>query len=248
MEQFPQCELSDNSPVEVNLGTTKIKVDPVYQDVWRFDFQREGEETQTRLLILEKAGKIVTLPAYLDLPVLLKFDTPVEVGPKNKKVFYLSLPLQVEVVVETEHDEISIEKVIPVTLKRAWYGQPHSGDLSYYFVTPVFYTLEEAEKIPGEALLPVRVRNLNDATHIIEKLMVDSYQLSLYEKDNALLAEVIEVVFLHGEAEIDYTDEAPFPDCKEILRGEESAKKKGFSKLTRRRLKRITQELFGSAE
>ncbi len=244
MEQFPEVNLKLEEGSTIEIGGATISVEPLFEGVWRYSVRR-GFEESSRILIFEDGGKIVTFPAYLDLPVLLKFETPVEIGPKNRKVFFLSLPLQIEILVKTQREEMKIDQITPPSLKKAWYGQPDQGDLSYYFLSPVYYSFEKAERRTGEAILPVRVRNLDGETHTLEKLMVDSYQLSLYEKNETLVTEVIEVVFLDGEAEIDYTDEAPFDDAREIVKGEESAKRKGLSKITRRRLKKFTQELFG---
>jgi hypothetical protein len=245
MKQFPSVEVDKKNPVKINFEGAEVWVEPLFEDVWRIRFVREGEEELSKLLILEVKGRIKTKPAYLDLPVLIRLESPVEIGPKSTKTFFLSLPLEVEVAVETPSGEVNIEKIMPHNLKKAWYGEPQEGDLTYFFMSPVFHSLETAGKRPGEALVPVRMRNMDESSRKLEKLMVDSYQLSLYEKDEYLVTEVIEVVFLDGEAEVDYTDEPPYSDCVEIVKGEESARKRGLMRFTKRRLSKLTDELLG---
>ena len=245
MKQFPSVEVNSKNPVKIDFEGAQVWVEPLYKDIWRIRFVREGEEEISKLLILEVKGMVKTKPAYLDLPILIRLEHPVEIGPKSTRTFFLSLPLEVEVLVETKSGDVAIEKILPHNLKKAWYGEPQEGDLTYFFVSPVYHSLETAHKRPGEALVPVRMRNMDEASRKLERLMVDSYQLSLYEKDEFLVTEVVEVVFLDGEAEVDYTDEPPFPDSVEVVKGEESARRRGLIRLTKRRLSKLTDELLG---
>ncbi len=221
------------------LGSRRVVLTRLDPDLWRVRFETDtGEVLESRLILTElETYELVALPDYLDLPVLLRFQEPLKVPPEVRSRIYTLLPVQYEVFVETRGHRILLGTLAPTDLQTSWEGSPTEGELAYYFQAPVFRTLQADRVTTGTVALPLELRNASGQEHQLDHLMVDSYQLSLYEVEETLVAEVVEVHMERHGVEIHYTDQPPAPEAREIRRGLETIRKRGLARITHRTLK-----------
>ncbi len=225
----------------VILGRRRVVLTRLDPDLWRVRFEADtGEVLESRLVLTDLEGfDLVALPDYLDLPVLLRFEEPLKVPADVRSELYTLLPVQYEILVETRGHRILLGTLAPMDLQTSWEGPPTEGELAYYFQAPLFRTLQ-ADRVPaGTVALPLEIRNVSGQEQQLDHLMVDSYQLSLYDLDGILVAEVVEVHLDPHGTEIRYTDRPPSRQAKEIRRGLENVRKRGLARLTSRTLKSL---------
>lgn len=216
-------------------------------EVWRIRVEREGERVSSRILILPLAEYTVyEIPAYLELPVLLVFEPQVTVGPLQQTQIYAHLPLQLEIRARRGEEEVPLERLHPLNLKYAWFGSPHQGSLCYFYETEVSPSVEEAHPKPFETLVPIAVENADAVSRELSRVMIDSYQLSIYFYKEKLVAERVKVRIDDENVEVHYLDEPPGEGAVEIVKGALTVKEKGLSRFSVRKLGKITAMIFHS--
>ncbi len=227
---------------QLTLGRRRVVLTRRDPELWRVRFEdQSGEVLDARVVLTELEGyTLVALPDYLDLPVLIRFEEPLKVPVDTRTTLYTLLPVQYEIFVEKGNHRILLGSLSPLDLQTSWEGPPTEGELAYYFLAPVFRTLT-ADRIPaGTVALPLELYNASGTEQVLDHLMVDSYQLSLYEREGLLVAEVVEVHMVRdGGIEIRYTDRAPDKKAREIRRGLENVRKRGLARVASRTLKSL---------
>jgi hypothetical protein len=241
MQVYGEIVLKDTDKKSLKYGEYEVEFEKIFEEGWRVSVKRENELLRTKVLLMSLENiTLRDIPAYLDLPVILSFENPIVLSPQGRLSIFATLPIQIEIIALILGEEITIEKLEPLSIKQAWFGQPHEGTLSYYFDSKIVHSPKDWKSETGEALVPLRVRNYDSELRTIEKILVDSYQLSIFKYENRLISEVVELSVKDGGIDIDYTDEPPFPGLVEVKKGEESAKRKKLVRFARRSLGKLT--------
>ncbi len=235
MEPLKTIEVNDYS----------VKIEKVGGGVYKVFVEKNGNEVSSKYLIYDFDGyEFIATPSYLDKPVLVKFDVPVIVGPKKEKKVYILLPIEVDIAAKKGHDEITIENIKPDNLKDAWFGELHEGAIYYYYESNVFGEPEAGKRRESEVFVPVIIKNRDHEQRKLEKLLIDSYQLSIYDVNGIWISEKVEVVVEDNEIIVYYSDEPPERGAREIKRGEVNIARKGLERLLRRNLGKIKTRIF----
>ena len=225
----------------------RVVFEKLAPEVWRVQVEKDGDALSSRILILPlSAYQVYEIPAYLELPVLLVFRSPVTVGPLQKTQVYAHLPLQLEIRAQKGEEVLPVERLHPLNLKYAWFGPPHQGSLCYFYETEVSPSVEEAELGSFETLVPIEVENTDKEPRELTRVMIDSYQLSIYYYKDRLVSERVRVRIDDESVEVHYLDEPPGEGAVEIVRGALTVKEKGLAKFSVRKLGKITAMIFHS--
>ena len=224
---------------QLSLGQRRVVLTRLDAALWRVRFETQtGEVLDSRLLLTDLEGaELLALPDYLDLPVLLRFEEPLKVPPQVRADLYALLPVQYEIVVQRQNLRMVVGSLAPVDLQTSWEGPPTEGELVYHFQTPLFRTLKAERVPPGTVALALEIRNTTAEEKTLDHILVDSYQLSLYDLEGVLVAEVVEVYLNPAGVEIRYTDRSPAKEAREIRRGLENVRKRGLVRIASRTLK-----------
>ncbi len=233
----------DFKKIEINNHT--VEITKIGGGVYKVDVKQGKNLVRSKYLIYDLEDyEIAISPSYLDRPVLVKFDNPVVIAGKSRKKIYILLPIEVDVVAVRGNDEIDIEKITPENVKDAWFGEMHEGSISYFYRSSVFGEPDPDKRKESEVYIPVEIINRDKEARSFEKLLIDSYQLSIYDVNGTWISEKVRVEVYDNEVMVYYTDEPPAPDAKEIKRGEINVRKKGLEKLLKRSLGKIKPRFF----
>ncbi len=223
----------------LDLGQRRVVLTRLDPTLWRVRFETQKDEVlESRLLLTDlENAELLALPDYLDLPVLLRFEEPLKVPPDIRADLYTLLPVQYEIVIQRDRLRLVVGTLAPMDLQTSWEGAPTEGELVYHFQTPLFQTLKAERVPPGTVALPLQIFNASGQEQTLDHILVDSYQLSLYDLEGILVAEVVEVHLDRPGVEIRYTDRAPAREAREIRKGLENVRKRGLSRIASRTLK-----------
>ena len=230
---------------DIEINKHKVEIFQVGGGVYKIVVKKNGDVVRSKYLIFDLEGyDFILSPSYLDNSVLVKFDDPVYIGGKSKKRIYVLLPIEVDVIAKKGESEILIEKIEPDGVKAAWFGELHNGGIYYFYESPVFGEPEEGKRSDSEVFVPIDIINRDSEERELEKLLIDSYQLSIYEINEVWISERVEVVIEGNEVIVNYTDEPPVRGAKEIKEGEMNVKTKGLIKLFKRNMGKLRPRFF----
>lgn len=223
------------NPVEIPVGEEKLRVTPIGEGVFVFQFQHER-----KVVVIEGDQATVSLlPAYLDRPILLILDPPVELAPRGKGEVYVTLPMAVEVMLQEGEFRVPVFELTPPTIKKAWFGDMESGALVYAARSVWVENPEHQTLHTYEVLLPLTFQNLDKDSFDLQQLLIDSHQLSIYETEKGQrVSEMVKVTIREDRLEIWYTDQQPKLARRELRKGEMSAHLSGMERLAKRTFSR----------
>ncbi len=231
------------SKIEVNNHT--VEISKIGGGVYRVDVKRGKEPIRSKYLIYDLENYEISMsPSYLDRPVLVKFDNPIVIAGKSKKKVFILLPIEVDVVAIRGNEEIVIERITPENVKDAWFGEMHDGSISYFYRSSVLGEPDPDVRKESEVFIPVEIENRDREQRNLEKLLIDSYQLSIYDVEGNWISEKVKVEVYNNEVMVYYTDEPPARNAREIKKGEINIRKKGLEKLLKRSLGKIKPRFF----
>ncbi len=225
-------------PHVFEIAGKRVILSKIADALWRIQVEVSGEVEENRVWAsaLDQATLDVR-PEYLDLPLLLVFSEPLVLPPGQALTLYVQIPLRYELRARWPNGKEDILLTLtPRHLQLAWVGPPNTGELAYYFVTHLINTLENEPQTSDRIYTPLRISNHASEPRTLERTILDSYQLSIYEMDGRLVTEVVNIRFDGEEAELFYTDEPPAWDAREIRKGRVSAKEHGLARITKRSL------------
>lgn len=153
---------------------------------WQFAFCRARDalrpdrprQQAPRVAAAEGEIELELRPALPDRPVVLRLETPYEVPPRRDLLFYIGVPLGMEIVATEGGHVLAAEPT--VQLSNTWFGQPNQGHLAYALRLPARGRHEDVPVSATRAVLPVRLRNASEQKLVLERLCLDPGPLSLY--------------------------------------------------------------------
>ncbi len=230
---------------KIEINNHVVLITKIGGGVFKVEVEQNGNPIRSKYLIYDLDDyEIAKSPSYLDRPVLVKFDNPVVIAGKSQKRIYILLPIEVDVIAVKGDHEIEIEKITPENIKDAWFGEMHEGSISYFYKSSVFSEPDPKKRKESEVYIPVEIINKDKEARSLEKLLIDSYQLSIYDVDGVWISEIVRVEVYDNEVMVYYTDETPAPNAREIKRGELNVRKKGLEKLFKRSLGKLKPRFF----
>lgn len=246
MRTFGEIKLKREGENILKYNGYEVRLRKLFEGAWEIKVLKDGDEISSKVLLVPlEELKLREIPAYVDLPVTIKFSPPFVLAPRERRLVYATLPINIEIVVEFDGEEITLEELSIKELKRAWFGEPQKGVLSYFYESSIFNAPSEWDAEDGLTLVPLDIKNEDDAMRSIERLLIDSYQLSIYLFEERLVSEVVEITVRNGEVELEYTDRPPSRDAVELKKGEESLRRKGLTRIAKRSLGLLSKGLLG---
>ncbi len=187
---------------------------------WQFSFRRRGESRRpdrpqpsaTRAAADEEEFELEFRPALPDRPVVVRLETPYVILPRRDLLFYISMPLWLEVVTPTDGKALASEPTIQ--LSNTWFGPPNQGRLAYALRIPARSRHEDLPAEPTRAGFPVRLRNASEQTLVLERLCLDPGPLSLFQGETRIWTSNLGIVYRGPDAttRLAYGTRIPVPD------------------------------------
>jgi len=166
--------------------------------------------TWSRFIVREPSIGIRLRPALPDRPVVVSPELPIKLTSNSKAVFYVSIPVWVQVT--TGKGEESLLMEIPSrVLSNTWFGDTMTGELCYDLSTRARREFEKETSIDHLVLCPVSVRNDGSDPLDFQKLSVHVENLRVYRGKRRLWSNEVGITYMGGDqpAEIRYSERKP---------------------------------------
>ena len=157
-----------------------------------------------RWVVGETSDTLLLKPAMPDRPVVVRPEYSVRVPPKQHAVFYVSIPIWVQVTVGDGNLVLCEEPT--VMLSNIWFGNYASGELCYSLQTRARRDVGDTEQHSHRAVCPVKVTNSAKTELDFQRLCIRVGHLRILERNGRLWTNQVNVTF-RGEDEesrIDY--------------------------------------------
>lgn len=183
------------------------------------DVPTEGLEWR-RWVVGEKTDTVLLKPAMPDRPIVVRPEYPVRLPPKHHALFYVSIPIWVQVTVDNTDLMLCEEPALP--LSNTWFGDYAAGKLCYSLTTRARRSVEAADERPHRARCPVMVANQAQTELDFQRLCIHVSHLRIENRNNQLWTNQVNVTF-RGEDEasrIEYAKEPAQAGGSDVLLAE----------------------------
>lgn len=157
----------------------------------------------------EEGAVLHLRPAMPDRAVVVRPGSPLSVSPGHEAVFYVSIPIWVQVAVGADGELVLCEEPT-VVLSNTWFGEPTAGELCYSLQTRARRAISDGEARPDRAVCPVRISNEAHEHLKFERLSIGAPHLTVFDGPAQLWTNEVHVVF-RGEGQPTQVDYAATP-------------------------------------
>lgn len=149
----------------------------------------QGEYYQTG-----KSNTLRLLPALPEKPLVFK-GSKLHVSPGQRLTFYLKIPLTIQVYFSKIQPE-NVLKEFPVKrLSDTWFGEPFSGESAFALGNEFFFSIEEMNMTPLDAICPVTIFNNSAGVLEVERLIIRVENLAIYKNENKMITSQLAIEY-----------------------------------------------------
>jgi len=140
---------------------------------------------------------VMLAPALPMRPVVVRPVMPLQVLPGQQVAFFVSIPLSVSGLLydPASKDEQFVFEEPTVVLSNSWFGEPANGTLCYALRTRARRSLEELRPEAHWGICPLRVRNQGRAPLLLERMLLRTARLGLYQGRGHLWTSAVQMVY-----------------------------------------------------
>lgn len=191
-----------------------------YDELWLAHHQTDPEQPELALQPVDEtdlkwqrwslkkaATAIKILPAFPDLPVIIKPETSFWMTPGVKTRVYPRIPLWIKVQWEGE----SLLETPILQISKTWFGDFLTGEICYWIKSFVRKEILPEQHRPFLAVSPIQIVNRSDEELLVDKICHRVDQLSLFEHENQLWSNETRIRYRgqNDVSEIDVMRKAP---------------------------------------
>ena len=141
-----------------------------------------------------KSNSIIITPALPVKPLVFK-GSSLKVTPKQKFIFFLKIPITIQIYYSKSADENLIKEIPSKRLSDTWFGEPDSGEAAFALGNEYFLNFETLETSPLEAICPVSIYNNSQNTLEIQRQIIRVEFLSLYKNAKKIVTGLVQVEY-----------------------------------------------------
>ncbi len=153
------------------------------------------------------------LPMLPDRPVVVRMEMPVNLPPRQKATFFVSIPAWIRIVTE-QKPPIELCEMPTVTRSNIWFGDTVSGQLCYSLLTHARRDITSKKTERYRLVCPVEIHNTASSMLSIDRLCVHVEHLTVYEGKPRLWTNPVRITYLGPDKDdrIEYLDQPPQHD------------------------------------
>lgn len=141
-----------------------------------------------------KSSSLVLAPSFPLKPLVFK-GSGLFVSPGQKLLFYLKIPLTVQIYFSKNQPEKLLKEILVNPLSNTWFGEPDTGEPAFSLGKEYYLNPKDAKPGSYEALCPISIFNNSQGVLEVERLIIRVDNLSLYEKDEELLTSLVSLEY-----------------------------------------------------
>jgi len=130
------------------------------------------------------------VPALPDRPVMSRPEAHIEIAPKHKGLFFVTIPvwLRLEIASQAAHRPMTLCEFPTRVLSKTWFGHPaEEGAIGYALTTRARQSMEELNDVEGRAICPVLVDNGTHEPLVFSQLLLSVRHMSVYQTEDGKL-------------------------------------------------------------
>ncbi len=163
-----------------------------------------------RYIVQDPSARFQLVPSLPDRAVVVSPEFPIKLAPKSGAVFYMSIPLWVQIMLGTKK-KILLMEIPSQILSNTWFGDSMTGELCYALTTRARRGVEETAEMKHRIICPVHVRNSGTDPLDFQKLCVHVEHLKIYGGTRYLWSNEVFITYMGEEqpSEVRYEEKMP---------------------------------------
>ena len=141
-----------------------------------------------------KSNSLLLFPSLPSKPLVFK-GSGLFVSPEQKLLFYLKIPLTVQIYFSKNQPEKLLKEILVKPLSNTWFGEPDSGEPAFSLGNEYFLNPENAQPGSYEALCPISIHNNSIAVLEMERLIIRVENLSLYKSNGKIITSLVSLEY-----------------------------------------------------
>ena len=173
--------------------------------------ENPGTLEPTRYVLSENSGIIQLLPVLQDRAVVVGSEIPVRILPKNRALFFVSIPVWIRILIGEKKNRITLTEIPTINLSNTWFGDPMTGELGYSLTTSARRSIEDSIPSLYRAVCPVWIINSSQAALDFQKLSIHVEHLRVYGGKLRIWTNEVRITFTGEDqlSRIDFSDKKP---------------------------------------
>jgi len=176
----------------------------------------EGEPVLYRF-ITGTESSLYLEPGLPDLPMTLKPQMSLSILPGKKLEAIVEVPLVVKILTGSSSKKVQLLEFPLNSLSRSFFGNPDSGEISYFLESPLYKSTEEYEKRDSSVYCQVTISNRSVQNLEFERMILRVPYLSLYYGKKHLYGSPVVVTFRGQEQISQIVHKKSAPSCEPEL-------------------------------
>ncbi len=194
-----QIEPGDHRIIELEKFRVGIKRESEGWFFLQFDDQQEDEKTTPDFSTGEfyqtgKSNSLLISPSLPLKPLVFK-GSGLFVSPGQKLLFYLKIPLTVQLYFSKIQPEKLLKEIFVNPLSNTWFGDPDSGEPAFSLGNEYFLKPENAQPGSYEALCPISIYNNSPGVLEVERLIIRVENLTLYKINGKIVTSLVSLEY-----------------------------------------------------
>ncbi len=143
-----------------------------------------------RFVTPSAASAVRLVPVLPDRPVMTRPEARIEIAPRHKGLFFVTIPVWVRVEVSglDAQRPMALSEHPTHVLSKTWFGHPaEDGEIGYALATRARQSLEELTDVEGRAICPVLVDNGTHEPLVFSQLQLRVRHMGVYQTDDGRL-------------------------------------------------------------
>lgn len=197
--------------VRLEVGPLTVWIRAQDNELWIASVREAGPEEPQRSLtdgvawsrwaLPAGCGTLRITPAFPDRPLVVKPEHAFTLVRRASARIYMRVPVWVRIeVVERDGRRGLLTEIPTVILSETWWGDFRDGELAYWLVTKGRTKMTDELFLPHLVISAVQMDNLSDDDLAVEKHILRTEHLSIYQKAGHLWAEEVRIEY-RGEVE-----------------------------------------------
>jgi hypothetical protein len=141
-----------------------------------------------------KSNSLLILPSLPSKPLVFK-GSGLHVSPGQKLVFFLKIPLTIDVFFSKSLPANLLREIPVKRLSDTWFGEPSGGEPAFSLGSEFFLSENEVNPSSFESICPVTIYNNSPGVLKVERLIIRVENMTLYRKDDKILTSLLAIEY-----------------------------------------------------
>ena len=140
-----------------------------------------GRAEWQRFVTPSDAASVRLVPVLPDRSVVSRPEGRIEIAPRHKGLFFVTIPVWVRVQAETPR-RIDLGDYPTALLSKTWFGHPsEEGEIGYALTTRARQDTAALTDVEGRAICPVLIENHTNDALVFAQLLLSVRHMSVYQ-------------------------------------------------------------------